>query len=179
MQLRLLCLLVICLLSVSALADEVVLDLSTMPGTTCGVEWIEGPCVLWFEAVTAEDYQPVYPPQLVCFPFLSGSTLILFPARLFVNLTGVEGIESIQVDLQEGTEIGATRVMAYLGDTYVKEVNSFSMGSQTVTLPVTAGTYDTLVISGWETAINEIRLVGTTLVDTEGLTLGAVKALYR
>ena len=178
-QLRLLCLLVICFLSVSALADEVVLDFSTMLGTTCGVEWIEGPCVLWFEAITAEDYQPVQPPQLVCFPFLSGSTLILFPARLYVNLTGVEGIESIQVDLQEGAEWNVTRVMAYLGDTYVKEVNSSSMGSQTVILPVTTGTFDTLVISGWETAVLEIRLIGTNLVDVEGLSLGTVKALYR
>ena len=53
----------------AVLADEVALDLSTMPGTDCGVEWTEGPCVLWFEAITAEDYQPVQPPQLICFPF--------------------------------------------------------------------------------------------------------------
>ena len=178
-QLRILCLLVICLLSVSALADEVVLDFSTMPGTDCGVDWYEGPCTLWFEAITAEDYQPVQPPQLVCFPFLSGPNLILMPARLYVDLTGVAGIESIQVDLQEGVESGATRVMQYLGDTYVDGVTSTSVGAQMATLPITPGVYDTLVISAWESAIFEIRLIGTTLVDTEGLSLGTVKALYR
>jgi len=172
-------LLVIGLLAGSAVADEVALNLSTMPGTECGVEWIEGPCVLWFEAVTADDYQPVYPPQLVCFPFLNGSTLILFPARLCINLTGLQGIESIEVDIHEGAELQATRVMAYLGDAYVDEVNSTSFDPQTVVLPVTEGTFDCLVISGWETAVTGIRLVGTTLVDTKDLSMGAVKALYR
>ena len=161
------------------LADQVALDLSTMPGTQCGVEWTEGPCVLWFEAVTADDYQPVWPPQLICFPFLYEGDLILFPARLCVNLDGVDGIESIQVDIHEGAEIGATRVMAYLGDTYVSEVNSTSMAVQTVTLPFTAGTFDTLVISGWETAVTGIRLIGATLVGNETQSLGVVKAMYR
>lgn len=36
-----------------------------------------------------------------------------------------------------------------------------------------------LVISAWESAVFEIRLIGATLVDTEGLSLGTVKALYR
>ncbi len=105
LQLRLLCLLLVSLLAASAFADKVVLNLSTMPGTDCGVEWIEGPCVLWFEAVTADDYQPVQPPQLVCFPFKPASTLILFPARLYVDLKGVEGIESIEVDIHEGAAL--------------------------------------------------------------------------
>jgi hypothetical protein len=92
---------------------------------------------------------------------------------------GILGIESIQVDIHEGAEIGATRVMAYLGDTYVSEVNSTSMAVQTVTLPVTAGTFDTLVISGWETAVTGIRLIGATLVGNETQSLGVVKAMYR
>ena len=73
MQMRLLIFLVICFLAGSAQADVVVLNFSTIPDTDCGVDWYEGPCTLWFEAVTADDYQPVQPPQLVCFPFLSES----------------------------------------------------------------------------------------------------------
>lgn len=179
MQLRILCLLVICLMAGSALADEVVLNFSTMPGIDCGVEWYEGPCTLWFEAITAEDYQPVQPPQLICWPVLSGPTLILMPARLYVDLTGVDGIESIQVDLQEGVEAAATRVMQYLDDIYVDGVTSTSVGTQTATLTLMVGAYDTLVISAWESAIFEIRLTGTNLVGAEGLSLGTLKALYR
>jgi hypothetical protein len=179
LKLRLFFLLLIYFLTGPVLADEVALNLSTMPGTDCGVEWTEGPCVLWFEAITAEDYQPVQPPQLVCFPFMIGPTLTLFPARLYVNLTGVQGIESIEVDIGEGAEIGATRVMAYLGDTYIQQATSTSVGYHTVTLPLDGLPFDTLVISGWETAVTGIRLIGTTLVDNQDVDFGTVKALYR
>jgi hypothetical protein len=178
-KLRLFFLFLIFLLSGPVLADEVALDLSTMPGTDCGVDWTEGPCVLWFEAITAEDYQPVQPPQLICFPFMSGSTLILFPARLCIDLTGVQGIESIQVDIGEGAEMAATRVMIYLGDLYIHQATSTDMGYHTVTLPVDGLPYDTLIISGWETAVTGIRLIGTTLVDDQDIGFGSVKALYR
>ncbi len=179
LKLRLFFLLLVFFLTCPVLADEVALNLSTMPGTACGVEWTEGPCVMWFEAITAEDYQPVQPPQLVCFPFMNGPTLILFPARLYVDLSGVIGIESIEVDIGEGAEISATRVMAYLGDTYIQGANSTNLGYHTVTLPLNFLPFDTLVISGWETAVTGIRLVGTTLVDDQDIDFGSVKALYR
>ena len=179
LKLRPFFLLLIIFLTGPVLADEVALDLSTMPSTDCGVEWTEGPCVLWFEAITAEDYQPVQPPQLICFPFLSGPTLILLPARLCVDLSGVQGIESIQVDIGEGTEIGATRVMVYLDDLYIHQATSSGMGYHTVTLPVDGLPFDTLIISGWETAVTGIRLIGTTLVDDQDIGFGSVKALYR
>ena len=49
----------------------------------------------------------------------------------------------------------------------------------TVTLPLEFLPFDTLVISGWETAVTGIRLVGATLVDNEDVDFGSVKALYR
>lgn len=178
-KLRLFFLFLVFLLSGPVLADEVALDFSTMPGTDCGVEWTEGPCVLWFEAITAEDYQPVQPPQLICFPFMSGTTLILFPARLYVNLSGVEGIESIEVDIGEGAEAGATWVRVLLGDLYIHGGWSTELGYHTVTVQLDGLPFDTLVISGWETAVTGIRLVGTTLVDNQDIDFGSVKALYR
>jgi hypothetical protein len=179
LKLHLFLLFLVLFLAGPVLADEIALNLSTMPGTDCGVEWTEGPCVLWFEAITAEDYQPVQPPQLICFPFLSGPTLILFPARLCVDLLGVQGIEAFEVDIGEGTEIGATRVMAYLDDLYIDGAYSSSMGYHTVTLPVAGLPFDTLVISGWETAVTGIRLIGASLVDDQDIGFGSVKALYR
>jgi len=179
LKLRLFFLFLVFILAGPVLADVVALDLSTIPGTDCGVEWSEGPCVLWFEAITAEDYQPVQPPQLICFPFMNGPTLILLPARLCADLSGVQGIESIEVDIGEGAEMGATRVMAYLGDLYIHGANSTSMGYHTVTLPLAGLPYDTLVISGWETAVTGIRLIGTTLVEDQDIDFGSVKAQYR
>jgi hypothetical protein len=98
---------------------------------------------------------------------------------LYVDLSGVQGIESIQVDIGEGTEIGATRVMAYLGDLYIQQATSTSIGYHTITLPLEFLPFDTLVISGWETAVTGIRLVGATLVDNQDIDFGSVKALYR
>lgn len=63
-----------------------------------------------------------------------------------INLSGVQGIESIQFDIGEGAEIGATRVMAYLGDLYIQQETSSGMGYHTVTLPLDGLPYDTLII---------------------------------
>jgi len=101
------------------------------------------------------------------------------PARLVVDVSTIEGIETIEVDYQEASDPGRTRVFLYEEGIAFVEEWSTGMGLATFVLDATGHVVDQLAISGWEAAVWEIRLIGTTLVDNEQTSFSALKTVYR
>ena len=101
------------------------------------------------------------------------------PARLVVDVSTIVGIETIEVDYQEASDPGRTRVFLYEEGVAVVEEWSLGMGLATFVLDATGHVVDHLAISGWEAAVWEIRLIGATLVDNEQTSFSALKAVYR
>jgi len=160
-----------------ALADEIVLTLDAVGVSACDTPWNESSCALWFTETIDGDYG--HPPGY-CLPSPQPEGVYIMPARLVVDVSTIEGIESIEVDYQEASDPGRTRVFLYDGDgTAFVEEWSQGMGLATFMLDATGHVVDQLAISGWEAAVWEIRLIGAILVDNEQTSFSALKAVYR
>jgi hypothetical protein len=145
-----------------ALADEIVLTLDAVGVSACDTPWNESSCARY------------------CLPSPQPEGVYIMPARLVVDVSTIEGIESIEVDYQEASDPGRTRVFLYDGDgTAFVEEWSQGMGLATFVLDATGHVVDQLAISGWEAAVWEIRLIGAILVDNEQTSFSALKAVYR
>ena len=159
-----------------ALADEIVLTLNAVGVSECDTPWNESSCELWFTETIEGDYG--YPPGF-CLPSPQPDGVYIMPARLVVDVSAIEGIETIEVDYQEASDPGRTRVFLYEEGTAFVEEWSQGMGQATFVLDATGHVVDQLAISGWEAAVWEIRLIGATLVDNEQTSFSALKAVYR
>jgi len=96
-----------------ALADEIVLTLDFVDVSDCDTPWNESSCALWFTETIDGDYGY---PQGYCLPSPQPDGVYIMPARLVVDVSTIEGIESIEVDYQEASDPGRTRVFLYDGD---------------------------------------------------------------
>ena len=164
------------LIASPALADEIILTLDAVGVGTCDTPWNENFCTLWFTETIEGDYG--YPPSY-CLPSPQPAGVFIMPARLVVDVSNIQGIDSIEVDYQEASDPGRTRVFLYEEGVAFVEEWSQGMGLATFVLDATGHVVDQLAISGWEAAVWEIRLIGETLVDNEQTSFSTLKAVYR
>jgi hypothetical protein len=160
------------------IAAEVTLSLDSIPGgIPCGETFNEGACQMWFTNILTSDCQAAEPVE-ICFIAVQPTGVFIMPARLVVDLSSIEGIETISVDVTEGFDPGCTRVMLYESGNMIYLTSSSGTGAQTIDVSTVGIVFDSLIIAGWESAVWEIRLYGSNLVGNDARTFGTLKALY-
>lgn len=147
------------------------------PGASdCYDGWLEGNC--WIELVntTGADCEAAG----IC--FFNGDIWpggLYFPYRMLVNLENVTGIETVEVLVYDGWEDGCVQVFLYSGAALLDLRASVNHGNwETLILAAGGSTPTQLVISGWDGAVDEIRLVGGELTPVETGAWGMIKSLY-
>jgi hypothetical protein len=155
-------------------AEQRVITFDALPTTTCNDPWIETNCQIEAVTQTAADCYPVSPG---CF-ISQYSGGIYLAARLNIALTTMIGIETIEIDILEGWDVGCTRAFLYSGGTQVDYTASNGMGAGMLALDATGPVPDRLAISGHDCAVLEVRLIGFDITPATGTSWGTMKSLY-
>jgi hypothetical protein len=167
------------LFAAAASAETVTLTLDDVIVSGCGDTDEEAGCTLWFENTTNEDEYPGYCLFVSPAENFGKIGVYIWPARLVVDLSGLSGIESVEVDLYETHFAGSTRAFLYDGGGgLVASTQSYMEDEQTIVLDPTVPVAR-LAVSAHESYIWEIRLIGDTITPNEGTSFGAIKATYR
>ncbi|MBN2170073.1 MAG: hypothetical protein JW819_01990 [Candidatus Krumholzibacteriota bacterium] len=176
LRIAILALAILCLaLPASAVTRTLTLDFCPVAGQ-CDTEWTEGNCALMAVTSVAGDCEPGN-----CYfaEFDNGVLYGLFlTCRLTIDLRNLEGIQSIEVDLQEGWATGCTRAFLYAGAAQIDADYSAGMGVDMLTLSAGGSLPTQLAVSGHECAVWEIRIIGEDLTPAAGESWTAVKSLY-
>ena len=167
---------VILLLSLVAAAgaEQRVITFDALPTTACNDPWVETGCQMEAVTQTGADCYPVSPGCFIS-QYAGG---IYIAARLNVALTTMVGIESIEIDILEGWEIGCTRAFLYAGETQMAYTASDDIGAGMMVLDATSGLPDRLAISGHESAVLEVRLIGSNITPAAESSWGMIKTRY-
>jgi hypothetical protein len=163
----------------SAEAATITVTLDDVTETAPLAVWTEAGLNLWFCETTAADLTPgwcLVLPHVELDPYQG---VYIFPARLNVDLGGVQGLLSVEVDVYETHFAGSTRAFLYRDGATVAQAQSWTTLTQTLVLPTGGEPVDRLAVSAHESAVWEIRLIGDELTPAARATLGAVKALFR
>jgi hypothetical protein len=154
------------LLTVQSNGQSVVLTLDNVPDSIqCNEVWTEQNVSLSFVSTTADDWAPD-----MCFfttsPPDMGAELsvMVYPSRLTVDLSSLEGIEMVEVDIVDYCGFNCTKAFLMDNAGIVHFTwNSVSSVSETLTSDnLSQSTFAELAISGGETGINEIRIYQNT-----------------
>lgn len=169
----------LCLVVGTASSATITLTLDDVTVDTCDTIWQEAGCPHWFTATTDADYTPGF-----CFVVADANNfgfegVYLWPGRLVLDLSGVQGLETVEVDILETHFAGSTRARLYREGSQVYYAPSFQEDSQTLVLDNVGQNADQLAISAHEAYVWEIRLIGSSLVAEGDLSFGTIKALYR
>jgi hypothetical protein len=116
---------------------------------------------------SVEDLVPGF-----CSWFPLAEELTLTGARLVIDVSALDGIDWIEVDVTEFSDEGHTRLFAYEHET--NNLFNFAMSSydgsetfQTLMMDVAGFKLGTIAVSGHGARISEVRLSGFNLVETE------------
>jgi hypothetical protein len=173
-------LLACCLLAaVPCIADTITLTLDDVTVDTCGPTWNEAGVELWFEETTPEDMTPGYCVIVANITQGANEGVYILPARLVVDLTGLDGLETVEVDVYEAHFAGSTRAFLYYQGGQLDYAQSTQELNQTLVLSTGGGDVDRFAVSAHESAVWEVRLSGTGLTPTKAMSFGSVKATYR
>ena len=145
---------------------------------TCDTSWTESSCELTVVTTGVEDYLPGF-----CSWMPLAEELALTGARLLIDVSALDGIDWIEVDVTEFSGDGRTRLFAYEEGTDVlyNFVMSFYEGSetfQTMMMDVTGPKLGTIAISAQGARISEVRLSGFNLVGTEYSSWSVMKSRW-
>jgi hypothetical protein len=153
------------------------LDDTTIPGgVMCGDTWVEAGVTLSFVPTTAEDCS-----EGNCFFGLDPTGVWLYPCRLNVDLSGICGVVSAEVDVTDYCGVACTRAFFYEGATTVdSDSNTIVNAPETLLLSAGTATVDRMAVSSCEGLCTEIRITyDASASGTESATWGSVKVLYR
>jgi len=153
----------ILLIAFQSKGQSVILTLDNVPETVqCNEVWTEQNVSLSFVSTTTDDCAPdmcfftTSPPDI-------GAPIMVYPSRLTVDLSSLEGIEMVEVDIVDYCGFYCTQ--AFLMDTagIVSIKGNSEVGAETLIMdnPSQAALTE-LAISGCETGINEIRIYQST-----------------
>ena len=173
----LLCLCV--LIAAPCLADTITLTLDNVTVGTCGPTWFEAGVGVWFGPTTPEDLTPGHCLVLPNVTQGSYEGVYIYPARLIVDLTGLDGLETVEVDVYETHFAGSTRAFLYNQGSLVDYAESTQELTHTLVLSTGGGDVDLFAVSAHESAVWEVRLSGAGLTPAEAVSFGSVKAMYR
>lgn len=167
---------VLILCALPATGAEMTITLDNPGAVACNQSWTEGGCPIHLAETLAED---CHTPG-IC--FFNGDLYpggLYFPYRMIVDLSNLRGVDSIEVDVYDGWEIGCVQAWLYSGTLLLDHQASGSVGSWITMVFPTGGIEVTrLIISGWDGAIDEIRIAGDDLTAVDDLAWSALKALY-
>lgn len=159
-------------------AETITITLDDVVVGSCDEIWQEAGLPLWFTETTAEDYTPGFCLFVADANNFGLEGIYIWPGRLVVDLSGVQGLESVEVDIYETHFAGSTRARLYHEGSQIYYAPSYQEDQQTLTL-LNGGDADLLAISAHEAYVWEIRLIGETLVPTATCSFDGVKAIYR
>jgi len=170
---------VICLASFTAIflmtavvhADVITLTLDNVDEQiACEEVWHEQGIAMSFVPAAANECDPGG-----CNFGISTGEVWLFGVCLAVDLSGIQGIATIEIDITDGCPHPNCE-NAYLLNGAIIIDEDHDNNPMIVT---TGGLeVDLLRVNGCEDAITEIRIIGDTLVTSEVLTWGRLKSLY-
>lgn len=167
-------LLILC--AAPSMAETRVITLDEPGGSACYDVWTEAGCAIRLENTTGADCNAAG----VC--LFNGDLWpggLYFPYRMFVDLGAVSGVESVEIDVYDGWEIGCVQAWLYSDQLLLDQAASTSVGGWfTITLTTQAVEATELIVSGWDGAVDEIRLVGTDITAAGASSWGTLKALY-
>ena len=165
---------------VSAASLTLTLDPSTIPASVvnCGDPWIESGLTLKFVPTTSDDCT-----LGSCFWGIGGldpGGVDLYPARLYVDLSGVPGqVLSAEVDVRDYCGIGCTKAFFYDGGGVVdSDGNTVVSNPETLLINTGGVTVDYLAVSSCEGVCTEIRITYEAAVPVAPSTWSAIKALF-
>ena len=160
-------------------AATITIALDNVTETQCDTPWMEAGCSMWFTQTTAEDEYPGY---CLVLPYIENGGnegVYIYPARLVIDLSGVEGLDSVEVDVCEAHVPGSTRAFLYNEGAPVDGAQSYQDLTQTLFLSTQGAPVTQFAVSAHESAVWEVRLIGDTIAPTAPMTFSAVKAIYR
>ncbi|MDA9756266.1 hypothetical protein N9V29_04790 [Flavobacteriales bacterium] len=153
------------LLFYCARGQSVTLTLDNVPETVqCNEVWTEQDVSLSFVTTTTDDCAPGG-----CYFAANGpavgfaESVMIWPSRLTVDLTGLPGIQTIEVDIVDYCGFYCTQAFLMDTDGIVSIKGNSEAGSETLILdnPSQAALTE-LAISGCESGLNEIRIYQNT-----------------
>jgi hypothetical protein len=105
----------------------------------------------------------------------------LYPCRLNVDLRGICGVMSAEIDITDYCSVGCTRAFFYEGMTTVDtDSNTLVSAPETLMLSAGSATVDRLAVSSCECALIEIRIeYDPSASAADAQSWGAIKSLYR
>ena len=161
-----------------AAAATMTLTLDDVQIDTCDSPWEEEVCTLQV-VDTAEGDQS---PPGMCVWDQQPEGVQLLGARLEIDATSLGGVEEVEVDLQENSGSGHTKITLYdpLGN-IIQFVSSSYTGSptdQSMPIFIPGSELGKIVISGSDALIQEVRLVGELRVGNDGNSWSALKTLW-
>jgi hypothetical protein len=145
--------------------QSVTLTLDNVPETVqCNEVWTEQNVSLSFVSTTADDCAPDGCSFAASGPALGfAESVMVWPSRLTVDLSGLPGIQTVEVDIVDYCGFYCTQ--AFLMDTagIVSIKGNSEAGAETLILDnPSQAAFTELAISGCESGINEIRIYQNT-----------------
>ncbi len=96
-----------------ALAETITITLDDVTVSACEEIWHEAGLPLWFTETTADDYTPGFCLFVADANNFGLEGIYLWPGRLALDLSGLQGLESVEVDIYETHFAGSTRARLY------------------------------------------------------------------
>ena len=148
-----------------AYGQSVTLTLDNVPETIqCNEVWTEQNVSLSFVSTTTDDCAPDGCYFATNDPALGfAESIMIWPSRLTVDLTGLSGIQTVEVDIVDYCGFYCTR--AFLMDTagIVSGIGNSEAGAETLILDnLSQEALTDLAISGCESEVKEIRIYQNT-----------------
>lgn len=161
-----------------AAATTITVTLDDVTQSNCDTPWMESGCALWFTETTAEDLTSGFCLVLPDANNFGLEGVYLWPGRLVLDLSGVLGLQTVEVDIYETHFAGSTRARLYREGSQVYYAPSFQEDAQTLVLDNVGQNADQLVISAHEAYVWEIRLIGPSIVSDSATSFGLIKSRY-
>ena len=166
-------------LTAAAHAAVITLTLDAVPEVACDSPFLEAECTLHFTSTVTGDATPGYCLFIEDANNFGKEGVYLWPARLVVDLTNLEGVERVEVDIFETHFAGSTRAFLYGPDGQIDTMTSFMEDDQTLVVEAGSAVPTSFAVSAHEAYVWEIRLVGASIADAESLSFSVLKAIYR
>jgi hypothetical protein len=157
-----------------ALAGTKTMTLDDVTVGACEEIWHEAGVPLWFAETTADDPTPGYCVFVADANDHGLEGVHLGPARLVFDVSDVEGLDHIYMDIYVESGHVSARMMREGNQVYYH--GSPGMEHQTLYLPCLGG--DTVIITADASYVWEIRLSGENLTPTEPTSFGGLKVKY-
>jgi hypothetical protein len=171
--------LLLLLVCTPAAAEELTMTLDNVAVETCGTAWLEGSCVMQVIETINTDYSTEGSCRWIPKPV----GLYLLGARLLIDVSALDGIEWVEVDIREASAAGRTRLFLYEAGSatefnYAMSTYDGSVTDQTLMLDAAGFDLATIAVSGQRVVVTEVRIIGSAIVDIDTQSWSALKSRW-